>query len=84
MKTHWQEVSIPVSRNSPAKVLRSQPDIIQAFWQMTTLFFAGEEMGGMVSPKRPRGLGLTFIVVIQEIHQFIGFQHLLKMHYLIK
>jgi hypothetical protein len=51
---------------------------------MTTLFFTGEEMGGMVSPKRPRGLGLTFIVVIQEIHQFIGFQHLLKMHYLIK
>ena len=45
MKTHRQGLSIPVSRNSPAKVLRSQPHIIQAFLEMATLFFTGAEMG---------------------------------------
>ncbi len=38
MKTHWQDVSIPISRNSPAKVLHSQPGIIQVFLEMAMFF----------------------------------------------
>ena len=39
MKTHWQDVSIPISRNSPAKVLHSQPGILQVFLEMAMFFF---------------------------------------------
>ncbi|OEU44271.1 MAG: hypothetical protein BBJ60_10495 [Desulfobacterales bacterium S7086C20] len=60
MKTHRQGLSIPVSKNSPAKVLRSQPGIIQAFWQITTLFFTGEEMGGNGVPQTPPWIGFDF------------------------
>ena len=40
MKTHWQDVSIPISRNSPAKVLHSQPGILQVFLEMAMFFYS--------------------------------------------
>jgi hypothetical protein len=35
--------SIPVSKNSPAKVLRSLARMIQAFWKMATFFSQGKK-----------------------------------------
>jgi hypothetical protein len=45
MKTHWQDVSIPISRNNPAKVLRSQLNIIQVFLEMAMFFSQGRKWG---------------------------------------